>query len=123
MKLISTKKMPIVKGHYTPVVEHNGFLFVSGQIPTSPESGEVPEGIEKQTKLVFTKLELLLNESGSSLDKLLQVRIYLTDIDNWDVVNTIYASLLGPHKPARCVVPVSALHYGCLIEVEAVAFV
>ncbi len=115
--------MPLVKGHYSPVVEHNGMLYISGQVPTDPQTGEVPENIEDQTHLVFSKLRLLLDESGSSFNKVLQVRIYLSDISYWDVVNRLYSGIFGSHKPARCVVPVGELHFGCLIEVEAVAFI
>jgi reactive intermediate/imine deaminase len=123
MKMIKTEKMPLVKGHYSPVVEHNGILYLSGQIPTDPVTGNVPATIEEQTKLVLSKIELLLRESGSSLKKVLQVRIFLSDIDLWDKVNKVYGEFFGDHKPARCVVPVGKLHYGSLLEVEAVAFV
>ncbi len=121
--MIKTEKMPLVKGHYSPVVEHNGILYLSGQIPTDPLTGNVPATIEEQTKLVLSKIELLLSESGSSLKKVLQVRIFLSDIDLWDKVNKVYGEFFGDHKPARCVVPVGKLHYGSLLEVEAVAFV
>ena len=123
MKMIKTEKMPLVKGHYSPVVEHNGILYLSGQIPTDPLTGNVPATIEEQTKLVLSKIELLLRESGSSLKKVLQVRIFLSDIDLWDKVNKVYGDFFGDHKPARCVVPVGKLHYGSLLEVEATAFV
>ena len=123
MKSIKTEKMPPVKGHYSPVIEHNGILYIAGQVPTDPVSGAVPVTIEEQVKLVFSKLELLLTESGSSLNKVLQVRIFLCDMDLWDTVNKLYAGIFGDHKPARCVVPVGKLHYGSLLEVEAVAFV
>ena len=115
--------MPPVKGHYSPVIEHNGILYLSGQIPIDPVTGKVPESIEEQTKLVFSKIELLLKESGSSLNKVLQVRIFLTDIDLWDTVNKVYAEIFADHKPARCVIPGGKLHYGSLLEVEAIAFV
>jgi 2-iminobutanoate/2-iminopropanoate deaminase len=123
MKMINTEKMPAVKGHYSPVIEHNGILYIAGQVPTDPVTGAVPGTIEDQVKLVFSKIELLLMESGSSLNKVLQVRIFLSDMDLWDTVNKLYAGIFGDHKPARCVVPVGKLHYGSLLEVEAVAFV
>lgn len=121
--MINTEKMPAVKGHYSPVIEHNGILYIAGQVPTDPVTGAVPGTIEDQVKLVFSKIELLLMESGSSLNKVLQVRIFLSDMDLWDTVNKLYAGIFGDHKPARCVVPVGKLHYGSLLEVEAVAFV
>jgi len=123
MKIISTDKMPPVKGHYSPVVEHNGILYLSGQVPINPETQIIPETIEEQTRLVLSKINLLLNESGSSKSKVLQVRIYLSDISLWDQVNKIYSDFFLNHKPARCVIPAGKLHFGCLIEVEAIAFI
>jgi len=113
--------MPAVKGHYSPVVEHGGLLYVSGQVPVDPVTLKVPDTIEKQTELVLSKIEFLLKESGSSRKKVLQARIYITDMSLWDQVNSVYAGFFGKHKPARCVIPVGKLHYGCLIEAEAVA--
>ncbi|MBG0859058.1 MAG: RidA family protein [Bacteroidales bacterium] len=123
MKTIHTDRMPAVKGHYSPVVEHGGLLYLSGQVPIDPATLKVPETIEKQTELVLSKIDLLLKESGSSRSNVLQVRIYITDMDYWDQVNQVYAGFFGKHKPARCIIPVGKLHYGCLIEAEAVAFV
>lgn len=123
MKIIKTEKIPAPKGHYSPVIEHNKILYISGQIPTDPVTGIVPVAIEEQTKLVFSKIELLLRESGSSMNQVLQVRIFLSDMDLWDTVNKLYAGIFGDHKPARCVVPAGKLHFGSLLEVEAVAFV
>lgn len=123
MKIIKTDKMPPVKGHYSPVIEHNGILYLSGQIPTDLVTGAIPQTIEEQTKLILSKISLLLNESGSSLNKVLQVRIYLSDIELWDKVNKVYGDFFKEHKPARCVVPSGKLHHGSLIEVEAIAFV
>jgi len=113
--------MPSPKGHYSQVIEHNGLLYVSGQLPVDPISGKVPEGIGKQTSLVLEKIEKLLKESGSSREKVIQMRIYISDIALWDEVNRIYAGFFADHRPVRCIVPVKELHYGCLIEVEATA--
>jgi reactive intermediate/imine deaminase len=123
MRIIKTEKMPAVKGHYSPVIEHGGILYLSGQIPVDPEKGTVPDTIEDQTRLVLSKIDLLLRESGSSLNQVLQVRIFVTDISLWDQVNKVYGDFFKDHKPARCVVPAGKLHYGCLLEVEATAFI
>ncbi|MFN8241058.1 MAG: RidA family protein [Bacteroidales bacterium] len=123
MKIISSPGIPVPKGHYSPVIEHNGLLFISGQIPLDTETQAVPEGIAAQTNLVLSKIDTLLIESGSSRNQVLQVRIYLSDMELWDEVNRLYAVFFGDHRPARCIVPVGTLHYGSLIEVEAVAWV
>jgi len=121
MKIIQNKNIPPTKGHYSPCIEHNGTLYISGQLPRETESGEIPEGIEAQTNTVLDNLFKLLEGAGSSKERLLSVRIYVSDIQNWDAVNQIYATRMGKHKPTRCVVPTRDLHYNCLIEVEAIA--
>jgi 2-iminobutanoate/2-iminopropanoate deaminase len=123
MRIISTEKMPVPKGHYSQVVEHGGVLYLSGQLPVDAIKGIVPETIEEQTMLVLQKIELLLTEAGSSKNKVLQMRIYLSDIQYWDQVNEVYSMFFTEHKPARCIIPSGKLHHGCMIEIEAVAFV
>lgn len=122
MKIIENEHIPRPAGHYSPVVEHNGTLYVSGQIPKAAD-GSIPEGIEAQLQLVLAKLDHLLLHSGSDRNHVLQVRIYIPDVAYWDAVNAVYSSFFGDHRPARCVVPSRELHYGCLVELEAVACV
>ena len=121
MEIIVTEDMPKPNGHYSQVVEHNGILYLSGQLPVDPETKQIPESIEEQTRLVLSKLDLLLNEAGSSKNHVLQMRVYVSDIALWDRVNVIYSDFFGEHRPARCIVPVRELHFGCLIEIEATA--
>ena len=104
------------------MVEHNGTLYISGQLPKL-EDGSLPKGIEAQTKIVLSKLDRLLKMAGSNRNQVLQVRIYIPNVAYWSPVNEIYAEFFGEHRPARCIVPSRELHYGCLIELEAVAFV
>ena len=73
-------------------------------------------------ELVFKKLELILNEAGSAKNQVLQIRIFLSDIDLWPEINDLYSNFFGDHKPARIVVPSPPLHYGCSLEIEATAF-
>jgi enamine deaminase RidA (YjgF/YER057c/UK114 family) len=122
MKIIQHESIPTPKGHYTPVVEHKGTLYVSGQLPRL-DDGTIPEGIEAQTMLVLEKMEQLLLLAGSNREHVLQVRIYIPDGDDWAAVNAVYADFFGDHRPARCIVPSRELHYGCAIELEAVACV
>ena len=122
MKIITSEKIAVPGGHYSPIVEHGGLLYISGQIPADPVTHEVAETIREQTMAVLSKIDLLLTEAGSSRNKVVQVRIYLSDIALWDEVNRVYSGFFGDHRPARCIVPVGELHYGCLIEAEAVAY-
>ncbi len=121
MKIITSTKIPPANGHYSPCIEHNGTLYISGQLPVDPSTKQIPDGIEAQTKLVLEKIDLILTEAGSSREKVIQMRIYISDIALWDKVNEVYTQFFGAHKPVRCVVPVGELHYGCLIEAECVA--
>lgn len=122
MRIISHKDLPLPAGHYSLVTEHQGVLYISGQLPKQPD-GSIPEGIAAQTRAVLDKLNLLLAFSGSDRNHVLQVRIYIPDVELWGEVNQVYGEFFGAHRPARCVVPTRELHYGCLIELEAVACV
>ena len=115
--------MPKAGGHYSMCIEHNGLLYISGQLPFNPNTREIPEGISAQTLQILQNIELILNEASSKKENLIQMRIYVSDIDLWEQVNEVYSEFMGACKPTRCVVPTGKLHYGCLIEIEATAFV
>lgn len=114
--------MPQPAGHYSPGIVANGLVFVSGQLPMDPGSRTVVEGgIRTQTERALRNVELVLKAAGSSLDRVIQMTIYISDGELWGAVNETYARVLGDHRPARAVVPVSPLHYGALIEIQAIA--
>ena len=122
MKAVTPKYERENKGHYSPGIISGGMLYVSGQLSVDPDTGKVAEGgIEAQTSQAFKNLERVLKEGGSSFEKVVQCRVYISDMSHWDTVNRIYGEIFKAHKPARIVVPVGELHFGCLIEVEAVA--
>ncbi len=123
MKIISTPALPKANGHYSQAINHNGILYISGQLPINPETKKPVEGIAAQSLLVLEKLKAILLASGSDINKVIQVRIYISNIDLWDEVNAIYANFFGNHKPVRAIVPTRELHFGCLIELEAIAAV
>lgn len=123
MKIMESHIIPPANGHYSHCIEHNGVLYISGQLPVDPLSKTIPEGIEAQLRMILDKIDLILTESGSARDNVIQVRIYVSDIGLWDKVNEIYSEFFGAHRPVRCVVPVGKLHYGCLVEAEAIAVV
>lgn len=121
MKIIETQNMPPRNGHYSQCIEHNGILYLSGQLPIDIETKSIPISIEEQTKLVFKNAETILKEAGSNKNKILQVRIYVSNIDLWDKVDKEYSDFFQAHKPVRCIIPTRELHYGALIEVEITA--
>jgi enamine deaminase RidA (YjgF/YER057c/UK114 family) len=97
-------------------------VFVSSQLPADLETGAPRVGtVEEQAELALGNLGRILEAAGSGLDRLLQVTIYLSSIENWPIVNGVYARMLGEHRPARAVVPVSTLHHGTAVEIQAIA--
>lgn len=109
-------------GHYSHAVAGNGFVFVSGQLPIAPDGSKLNEApFEKQAQQVLDNVAAALTGAGSAIERLVQVRVYVTDIAAWPAFNAIYAIWIGASRPARAVVPVPELHYGFKIEVEAVA--
>jgi 2-iminobutanoate/2-iminopropanoate deaminase len=122
MEKISPKYDSENKGHYTPGIISNGILFISGQLSIDPDTRKVPEGgIEVHAKLALSNVDRVLKAAGLSRDHVIQCRVYMSDIDQWDIVNQVYADFFGEHKPARAVIPVGKLHFGCLVEIEAIA--
>ncbi len=122
MKLIQTDRAPAPAGHYSQAVVHNGTVYIAGQLPIDPETGEKCLGsIEEQTEQVLKNVTAILDAAGSGLDRVLKVTIYVSDISLWGGVNAVYAKFFGDHRPARVVVPTRELHHGFLIEVEAIA--
>ena len=109
-------------GHYSHAVRAGGFVFVAGQLPGAPEGRTLTEEpFEAQARQVLANVAAALRGAGSGIDKLVQVRVYITDIGRWPEFNSIYAQWAGSARPARAVVPVPLLHYGFLLEVEATA--
>ena len=124
MKVIQPKDQPIPKGHYSPGFEHNGLVFVSGQLPMDLKTREPFTGsIEEQTELALRNIETVLKEAGSDLNRVVQMTIYISDIELWGRVNETYARVLGDHRPARAVIPVKDLHFGTKIEIAAIGVV
>jgi reactive intermediate/imine deaminase len=109
--------------HYSPYKKADGWLYTSGQLPLiDGKTKQCPDGISAQTLLVLQKVEALLAQEGLSKGDIIKTTAYITDIDYWAEVNAVYADFFGAHKPARSIIPVSKLHYGCLIELEAIAY-
>ena len=109
-------------GHYSHAVSAGGMVFVSGQLPIAPDGTKLNEApFEKQAQQVLDNVALALTAAGSSVSRLVQVRVYVTDIQTWPAFNKLYAAWAGAARPARAVVPVPMLHYDFKIEVEAIA--
>jgi 2-iminobutanoate/2-iminopropanoate deaminase len=124
MKPIQPENIPVPKGHYSPAIEHNGLVYVSGQLPINHATGEAETGsIELQTELALRNVESILHAANSNLQSVLQMTIYISNMEDWGKVNDVYKQILGEHKPARAIVPVKDLHFGTKIEIQAIAAV
>ena len=122
MEFIYPGNMPKPKGHYSPAVVHKGIIYVSGQLPVSPDKTSHEIGsIEEQLDQVVKNLSNILESAGSNLDNVLRVTIYVSDVKLWDRINAAYSKLFGDHRPARTIVPTRDLHYGYQIELDAIA--
>ena len=124
MKRIATPDAPTPKGHYSQAVVHGGLVYVAGQLAVDPSDPDAAPGdAGAQTRLIFKNIAAILDAAGSSLERLLQVTIYVSDLAAWPAVNEAFAEALGEHRPTRAVVPVGPLGGGRDVEVVAVAAV
>jgi 2-iminobutanoate/2-iminopropanoate deaminase len=124
IKRINTPNAPQPAGHYSQAVVYNGLVFVAGQLSIDPQTGQKKLGsIEEQTEQALNNVAAILKAAGSDLSLVLKMTVYVSDINLWDAVNKVYARVLGEHRPARAVIPTGDLHYGFLVEIDAVAAV
>ena len=122
MKFIIPESKSNNPGHYTPGVISNGMLYISGQLSVDTDTGKVVEGdITVHARMALHNLERVLNAAGLTKEHVVQTRIYIPNVEHWGIVNQVYAEFFGSHKPARAIVPCRELHYGALVEIEAVA--
>ncbi|MEO7041977.1 MAG: Rid family detoxifying hydrolase [Gemmatimonadaceae bacterium] len=122
MNFVSTPNAPTPAGHYSQAVVHGDFVFVSGQLPIDPTDPSRPPGsIEDQTGRALANVSAILIAAGTSLDNVVQMTIYVSDVALWGKVNAVYSRIMGAHRPARAIVPAGELHHGMLIEIQAIA--
>jgi reactive intermediate/imine deaminase len=119
---ISTAAAPAARGHYSQAIVHGGLVYVAGQLPVVPADPERRlADFEAQAEQVITNVLAILEAAGSGGDRILRATVYIADVAHWPAFNAIYARRLGDHRPARTVVPVAQLHYGYLVEMDAIA--
>ena len=121
---ISTQNAPKPSGHYSQAIVHNNIVYVSGQLPIDPKTGEKRIGsIEEQAGQALKNLSEILKAAGCNINQVIKTTVYISDIGLWDRVNAVYSRFFGEHRPARTVVPTRNLHFGFQIEIEAIAVV
>lgn len=120
-QIIQTDKAPQAIGSYSQAIRHHDTLYISGQIPIDPKTGEVVRGdIEAQLHRAFSNLQAIAEAAGATLDAALKVNISLTDLSHFDAVNAVMAKYFNAPWPARAAVQVAALPKGVDVEIEAI---
>jgi 2-iminobutanoate/2-iminopropanoate deaminase len=124
VETVVTKDAPAPAGHYAQGIVHGGLVYVSGQLGKDPARPEAPPGIlEEQTERALRNVEAVLVAAGSDLSHVLQMTVYVSDAAYWGRVNAVVARVLGPHRPARAIVPVKQFRGGWEVEITAIAAV
>ncbi|ABR90157.1 translation initiation inhibitor [Janthinobacterium sp. Marseille] len=118
---ISTPDAPPAVGPYAQGTQALGFAFCSGQLPINPETGAVPEGVEAQTRQSLSNVAAVLAAAGASMDDVLKTTVFLKDMNDFPLMNAIYATYFPGDPPARSTIEVARLPKDVLVEVEAIA--
>jgi 2-iminobutanoate/2-iminopropanoate deaminase len=124
IKAVSTNKAPGAIGPYSQAIIANDFVFVSGQLPVVPETGNIiSDDIKEQTDQALKNLSNVLQASNSSLDRLVKTTVFIKDMNDFASINEIYSKFFTDHKPARACVEVSRLPKDVKIEIEGIALI
>ena len=122
MRTISTDRAPKAIGPYSQGIAASGFLFLSGQIPLDPRTGDLVQGtVREEVTRVMENLKAVLEAAGSGLDRVVRTTVYLADLRDFAAMNEVYAGYFGAHRPARSTVQVAALPKGARVEIDAIA--
>ena len=122
MKAIHTDKAPKAIGPYSQAIEAGGLVFVSGQLPVNPSTGEFAEGgIKEQTRQSLTNAQQVLQAAGTDLSRVVKTTVFQSDMDNFGAMNEVYAEFFSQPFPARSAFAVRTLPKGALVEIECIA--
>ena len=124
MDVVATEGAPKAIGPYAQAVKVNGVLYTSGQIALDPKTGNLVEGdFSAQARRVFENMKAVLKEAKTDFSHVTKATVYLTDLANFQTLNTIYAEYFGSHNPARSTVGVASLPRGAAVEIDLIAVV
>ena len=122
MKVVNTNKAPKAIGPYSQAIEANGLIITSGQLPIDPATGEfAPGGIKEQTRQSLTNAKAILEEAGIGLGNVMKTTVFLSDMNDFDAMNEVYAEFFSEPFPARSAIAVKTLPKNALVEVECIA--
>ncbi len=120
-EIIQTSRAPAAIGPYSQGISAGEFVFVSGQLPIDPTTGEMPEDIKAQAKASLENVKAVLEAAGSSLEKVCKTTCFLSDIADFGAFNEVYAEYFPSEAPARSAFAVAALPKGAKVEIEVIA--
>lgn len=120
-KEIATKNAPGAIGPYSQAVEVNGMVFVSGQLPINPETGDMPKGINEQAMQSIANVKAILAEAGCTLDNVVKTTVFLSDMSFFSGMNEVYSMEFNAPFPARSAFAVKELPKGAMVEIEVIA--
>ena len=123
MELLHTDNAPAAIGPYSQAVKVNGLLYTSGQIALTADGEMLGNDLKKQTRQIYANIRAILEDNETSIDQIIKINIFLTDMNDFGVVNVLMAEFFGDHKPVRSTVEVSALPKNAMIEMDCIATV
>lgn len=124
IEVVHTAAAPPVNGHYSQAMAHNGTVYVSGQLGRGPGMSDEEAGdITAQTRRALNSVRAIVLAAGSDMSHVLKMTVFVADVSQWPAVNAEYEKALGTHRPARAIVPTGPLHFGALVEIDAIAAV
>lgn len=119
---VLTDAAPAAAGHYSQAIRSGRTLYISGQLPIRADKAPLPDmSFETQVRQAIANTLAILEAAGATREDICRITAYIVGVENWPEFNRIYGDMLGDAKPARTVVPVPELHYGYLVEVDAIA--
>lgn len=121
IKVISSKKAPAAIGPYSQAIVFGNMTFLSGQLPVDPTSGKIPEKVEDQATQSIANIKSILAENGMNLTNVVKTTVFLSDINDFAVVNKVYGEHFQEPYPARSCIQVAAIPKGCKVEIECIA--
>ncbi len=122
LNVIETKKAPGAVGPYSQGIKTDTMVYTSGQLPMNPETGElILDDIQAATRLSLNNVKAILEEAGTSLEKVVKVMIFIKDMNDFPLINEVYEEFFNEHKPARSCVEVARLPKDATVEIEAIA--
>lgn len=121
-EVIATNDAPKAIGPYSQAIKVNGFIFVSGQTPIDPETQQLISGdVRLQTERVLRNIKAILEQAGSSMEKIVRCGVFLKDMNDFTAMNEVYATFFKVNPPARSTIQAARLPKDCIVEIDAIA--